>query len=97
MSQRLDPQRLRDLRTKAGLSRWDLARAAGVNKRTIEKAEQGAVRIPTPETLRRLAGALGVGVPELLTLRPSPAAADAGPEPSTSAGQREEDTSTTGP
>lgn len=67
MTQRLDRERLRDLRTRAGLTRWDLARAAGVNVRTIAAAEQGRVRIPTPETLRRLAGALGVGVPDLLT------------------------------
>jgi DNA-binding XRE family transcriptional regulator len=57
-------QRLRAYRLAAGLTRAALSREANVRPETIAALEQGEQR-PYRRTLRRLAKALGVGVPQL--------------------------------
>jgi tetratricopeptide (TPR) repeat protein/transcriptional regulator with XRE-family HTH domain len=51
---------LRRLRTGAGLTQEDLAEAAGVSVRSVRDLERGKVGTPQKETVRLLAGALGL-------------------------------------
>jgi transcriptional regulator with XRE-family HTH domain len=63
--------RLRELREEQGFSQYGLAQESGVGRSTIaalETAQRGA----HPSTMRSLARALGVRVPELYTNRISP-------------------------
>ena len=54
---------LRQLRTGAGLTQEELAEAAGVAVRSIRYLERGSVASPQKETVRLLAGALGLAGP----------------------------------
>ena len=54
------------LRSKARLSREELARRAGVSIYLLDSLEQGRTANPTLKTLLGLAGALGVTVGELI-------------------------------
>jgi transcriptional regulator with XRE-family HTH domain len=56
--------RLKELRERASLSQADLAKRAGVLKKTIAHLE-GLHRYAQPSTARKIASALGVGVEEL--------------------------------
>jgi transcriptional regulator with XRE-family HTH domain/tetratricopeptide (TPR) repeat protein len=51
-------EKLRRLRTRAGLSQEELARRSGLADRTIARLEQGHSQRPHPESARRLAEAL---------------------------------------
>jgi tetratricopeptide (TPR) repeat protein/transcriptional regulator with XRE-family HTH domain len=51
---------LRQLRTEAGLTQEELAEAAGVSVRSVRDLERGRVATPQRETVRLLAGALGL-------------------------------------
>ena len=57
--------KVRVLRKERGLLQEDLARRAGVSDQTIRNVEAGRFQTKL-ETLRKIAGALGVGVGELL-------------------------------
>ena len=54
---------LRQLRAGAGLTQEELAEAAGVAVRSIRYLERGSVASPQKETVRLLAGALGLAGP----------------------------------
>lgn len=53
-------RRLRDLRIRAGLSQQQLARSSTLSIRAIRDLENGRVRHPRADSLRLLAGALGL-------------------------------------
>jgi transcriptional regulator with XRE-family HTH domain len=57
---------LRWWRRARGLTQAELAGASGVERSHLAKIERGEVVEPRPDTLRRLADALGVEVLELL-------------------------------
>ena len=60
----LFPERVKTLREERGMSKRDLAAAAGVSKKTARNAERGApVR---SKTARKVAAALGVDPPQRL-------------------------------
>lgn len=61
--------RLRKLRTERGMSQAKLAVKAGMDPATLNRLEQGKGN-PNLRTLERVAGALGVGVAELLETPP---------------------------
>src|SRR5215218_5865437 len=70
-SRRKALSRLRELREEQGFSQYGLAQESGVGRSTIaalETAQRGA----HPSTMRALARALGVRVPDLYTNRISP-------------------------
>ncbi len=70
-SRRKALSRLRELREEQGFSQYGLAQESGVGRSTIaalETAQRGA----HPSTMRSLARALGVRVPDLYTNRISP-------------------------
>lgn len=52
--------RLRQERERAVLSQAELAERAGVEVMTVSRIERGTVKRPYPETIRKLATALGV-------------------------------------
>jgi tetratricopeptide (TPR) repeat protein/DNA-binding XRE family transcriptional regulator len=52
--------RLRACRVAAGLSQEDLVQRSGLDVRTIRNLERGRARLPYPDTVRRLADALGL-------------------------------------
>jgi transcriptional regulator with XRE-family HTH domain len=54
---------LRELRAVAGLTQEELAGAAGVSVRSVRELERGRVATPQKETVRLLAGALGLTGP----------------------------------
>jgi transcriptional regulator with XRE-family HTH domain len=56
---------IQKLREQAGLSQSELARKAGVPVRSVQNWEQGH-RLPRPQALLPLAGALGVAVDKLI-------------------------------
>ena len=58
-------QRLRRLRMGRGLSQVALADRTGMDRSHIIKIETGRIMIPAPETVQRLASALGVPPVEL--------------------------------
>ena len=57
---------LRWWRRARGLTQAELAEASGVERSHLAKIERGEVNEPRPDTLRRLAEALGVDVMHLL-------------------------------
>lgn len=61
-------ERLREARLLKGWSQGILSSQSGVHKDTISGIERGE-HTPRPVTLRRLAKALGIEVPDLLTGR----------------------------
>jgi len=63
---RVDPGALRAARLRAGLTQHGLARLIGVaGGERVSRWELGT-SVPRPETLRRIAAALQIGVPDLL-------------------------------
>jgi len=64
----LDATKLRELRRRRGFSQEEMARRAGVDERTIRRAELGQTQ-PHPETLRIFAITLGVDVSDLFAER----------------------------
>jgi transcriptional regulator with XRE-family HTH domain len=59
-------ERLREERRRAGLTQGELAEKAGVGINTVLRIETGGIEEPRVSTLRKLAGALGVEVRDLL-------------------------------
>ncbi|BCL15863.1 BTAD domain-containing putative transcriptional regulator [Micromonospora sagamiensis] len=59
-----DGAELRLRRLRAGLTQEQLAHRAGISVRAVRDIEQGRVRAPRPESLRRIAEAIGPAVPE---------------------------------
>jgi adenylate cyclase len=72
-----DPSRLRELRKLRGFSQEEMARRAGVDERTIRRAERGET-IPHGETVRIFATTLGVSLDDLFGV-PTPGAVDVAP------------------
>lgn len=62
---------LRAARRSAGLTQEELAELSGLDRTYVSGAERG-IRNPTLATLDRLAGALGLSVPELLETKDGP-------------------------
>jgi transcriptional regulator with XRE-family HTH domain len=73
---------LRQLRAGAGLAQEELAEAADVSVRSVRDLERGRVATPQKETVRLLAGALGLTGPARTgfeaAARSHPAQADQG-------------------
>lgn len=57
---------IKKYRDKLGISQDKLSKIAGVTLHTIAKIETGSTPDPRIETLRKIAGALNVGVDDLL-------------------------------
>jgi transcriptional regulator with XRE-family HTH domain len=72
------PLRLRDLREERGFSQYSLAQESGVGRSTIAALETGE-RGAHPSTMRALARALGVTVPDLYRDRITPPPSQDGP------------------
>lgn len=64
-------KRIKKLRKNLKLTQEGLARKANVTLVTVARAESGS-RIPAPDTLEKLAGALGVGLKDLLRFELTP-------------------------
>lgn len=64
-------QRIRTLRTERGLSQEALCERAGISVDAVTRIERGS-RVPTLDTLERLAEALGISVTDLLGSMPPP-------------------------
>lgn len=62
----IDGERVRSLRIACVLGQQELAEAAGVSRETVAKVEAGDRVRSYPETIRKLAKALGVEPRELL-------------------------------
>ena len=62
--------RLKRLRTAAGLTQQALATKAGLSMSAVIHIEKGRIPDPRGSTLKALAGALGVTVDELLSDEP---------------------------
>jgi transcriptional regulator with XRE-family HTH domain len=58
--------RLKTERRKAGLTQGELAEQAGVGINTVVRIESGEIEEPRVSSLRKLAGALGLQVRDLL-------------------------------
>jgi transcriptional regulator with XRE-family HTH domain len=58
--------KIRNARRDAGMNQLELAKASGVGAATVARLEAGTQDDPKISTLRRLAGALGVDVRDLL-------------------------------
>ncbi|WHT15896.1 BTAD domain-containing putative transcriptional regulator [Crossiella sp. CA-258035] len=56
---------LRTARLRSGLTQEELAARAGLSVRTVRGVEQGEVKVPRGDTLRRLAAVVGLPDPEL--------------------------------
>ena len=59
-------EKLREERRRAGLTQGELADKAGVGINTVLRIETGEITEPRVSTLRKLSGALGLKVRELL-------------------------------
>lgn len=57
--------RLREIRVEKGLSIYRLARLTGLSERAIDFVEKGE-RVPTIDTIARIAVAMGVQVSQLI-------------------------------
>jgi transcriptional regulator with XRE-family HTH domain len=66
----VSPRRLRavvkKLREQQGMTQAELAKKAGVTEAYVSMLESGARKNPSLPTLKKLARALGVSLPELL-------------------------------
>jgi len=62
----VDGRTLRTLRLQRGWSQKDLARAAGIRQGTVSAIENG--KRARPSTVRLIADALDVGVPDVATI-----------------------------
>ena len=65
MSEKLG-EKVRRLKIERGYGTRELARMADVSEETVQKIESGSNCNPTLATLGKIAGALGVGVTDLL-------------------------------
>lgn len=67
-----DTQRLADIlarrRQELGLSARDVARQAGVDVGTVTRIELGQIASPRPDSLKAIAGVLGLPVSDLFTV-----------------------------
>jgi putative hydrolase of the HAD superfamily len=59
-------KRLQEARQKAGLTQQQLCHQANLSFSTLTKIERGAIRAPSVFTVQAIAGALGVGLDELV-------------------------------
>jgi transcriptional regulator with XRE-family HTH domain len=59
-------EKLREERRRAGLTQGELAKEAGIGINTVLRIETGEITEPRVSTLRKLAGALGLEVRDLL-------------------------------
>jgi transcriptional regulator with XRE-family HTH domain len=59
-------KRLQDARHKAGLTQQQLCHQANLSFSTLTKIERGAIKAPSIFTVQAIAGALGVGLDELV-------------------------------
>ncbi len=80
------PTKVKKLRKERGLTRSQLARAAGFSDAYVGKIENFAIRQPKEPYLRRLAAALGVEVEELFEERVSAPPESLTPDPDFSGG-----------
>lgn len=58
-------KRVKDARFRAGLTQAELAEKAGTTQTTVARIERDAVQ-PEVTTIRKLAGALGIPIADLL-------------------------------
>ncbi len=63
-------KRLQEARQKAGLTQQQLCHQANLSFSTLTKIERGAIRAPSIFTVQAIAGALGVGLDELVGQAP---------------------------
>jgi transcriptional regulator with XRE-family HTH domain len=82
--------RLKELRTAAGLSQQALAFRSGLSISTVVKLEAGHIPNPRVNTLKLLARALGTSLDRLAAMDEDdePPAAEAEPEPQAGPGRR---------
>lgn len=73
--------RIRKLRYRRGLSQVQLAERAGVGQKTLKRLETGRTGTPHPDTLKAIAGALGLEPEALFAEEVVEAAAEAAPAP----------------
>ena len=73
---RINPDALRAIRERSGLSQTALSTISGISQGHISQLESGQRR-SRPETVHRLAAALGVPVGALVSERYDPADSDA--------------------
>lgn len=66
MDERTLGQQLQTARQKAGLTQQKLCQQANISFSTLTKIERGAIKSPSIFTIQSIAGALGVGLDELL-------------------------------
>ena len=59
-------KRLQDMRKAAGLTQQQLCQTANLSFSTLTKIERGAIKSPSIFTIQSIAGALGLGLDELL-------------------------------
>ncbi|HVX57956.1 MAG TPA: HAD-IA family hydrolase [Candidatus Saccharimonadales bacterium] len=67
-------KRLQEARQKAGLTQQQLCHQANLSFSTLTKIERGAIKAPSIFTIQAIAGALGVGLDELVGVPGTPAA-----------------------
>jgi len=61
-------KRLQQVRRQAGLTQQELCSKANISYSTLAKIERGAIKAPSIFTIQSIAGAVGVGLDELLGL-----------------------------
>lgn len=59
-------RRLQDARVQSGLTQQALCQKAGLSYSTLTKIERGAIKSPSIFTIQNIAGALGLGLDELM-------------------------------
>lgn len=65
-------KRLQKARQAAGLTQQQLCQQANLSFSTLTKIERGAIKAPSIFTIQAIAGALGVGLDELIGASPAP-------------------------
>lgn len=58
--------RLQDARRSAGLTQQELCQKSGLSYSTLAKIERGAIKSPSIFTIQQIAGALNVGIDEII-------------------------------
>lgn len=66
---KIEPQKLREIREKAGLSQSELARAAGISVNTVSRLERGQT-VPTAATMQAILDVCGGQSPGSHTAEP---------------------------
>ncbi|HEY5668318.1 MAG TPA: HAD-IA family hydrolase [Candidatus Saccharimonadales bacterium] len=59
-------RRLQEMRVRSGLTQQALCHEAGLSYSTLTKIERGAIKAPSIFTIQNIAGALGIGLDELM-------------------------------